>query len=849
MSSNAPSRITETQIGAGTIPLEILLAIFDRIDQGILVAGPDQRILYVNQAACRVTGFTEDEFLGRSCRFLQGSDTDRNTIAEIKDRLNRGAGFRGTILNYRKNGEAFWNDLAITPLLDQAGRVSHFIGLQRDISVGRDTDIEPSKQDKRDHFVLDHMLAGVVVHALDTTILYANSTAERLLGVNPGESIGAVNTDPRWGFLREDGSVMPIDEYPVNQALATQGDIKNLVIGVRRGGEGIRGWLMCNAYPELDGLGQPIRVIVSFTDVTELKQAERSLKLSEERLQLVLRGSQDASWDWDLVKNQLYYSPRWWQMLGYDAPAFPPTPTLWRSLIHPNDAGVTLDKFNTLMSGTDEAYELEFRLQHRDGHYVPVLSRGFILRDSDNRPLRVSGTNTDLTERKHAEERIHNLAFYDPLTNLANRRLLAEQLRRALLASERNHQIGAILFIDLDNFKSLNDTLGHDVGDKLLQEVAQRLKNTVRQSDLIARLGGDEFLIMIEDLGASQRSAALEAEQIGTHILEALSQRYTLDSDRHFSTASIGIALFGQAPLSVEALLKQADLAMYKAKEEGRNRLRFFDSSLQIAVDRRVALEKDLRDGLERGEMTLFAQPQIRDDGTVVGAELLIRWQHPQRGLVSPADFIPLAEATGLILPLGRWVISRCCQQLTQWADDETLKTLSLAVNISIQQFREPDFDEQVIAIIEQFGTDPQRLKLELTESLLAENVEDVIAKMNRLRRRGIRFSLDDFGTGYSSLSYLKRLPLEQLKIDQSFVRDVLSSPHDAAIAGIIISLSEKLGLDVIAEGVETVEQRQFLLDNGCHIFQGYLLGRPMEISAFEQFCRSMPKVISKNAS
>jgi len=839
MSQSASSHPILSGVDVRSLPLDILIPIFDRLDQGVLIAGPDRRIIYVNDAACGITGFSADKFLGRNCDFLQGPGSDQSTVAKIRASLAQGLHFSGTILNYRKDGAVFWNRLLIIPVPNPEGQTQYFIALLRDISVSNAADAEPSTHNNYDHFVLDHMLAGLVIHAPDTSILYANATAERFLGLNAGESVGAITTDPRWVFLRADGTPMPLEEFPVNQALLTRSDIKNLLFGIYRGNTGGLGWLMCNAYPELDGAGQPIRVIVSFTDVTELKQAEQSLKVSEERLQLVLRGSHDASWDWDLVEDKPYYSPRWWQMLGYEDGALPSHSDLWRSLLHPDDAAITQDRLAAVMNSTEEAYEIEFRLRHRSGHFVPVLSRGFILRDPDGKPLRVSGTNTDLTERKQAEARIHHLAFYDPLTNLANRRLLTEQLHRALLASERTRQLGAVLFIDLDNFKSLNDTLGHDMGDRLLQEVAWRIKNTVRKSDLIARLGGDEFLVVVENLGTSQRVAGLEAEHVGTHILKALRERYVLDDHRLSSTPSIGIALFGHSALSVEALLKQADLAMYEAKEEGRNRMRFFDASLQVAVDRRVALEKDLRDGIERGEMTLFAQPQVRDDGTIVGAELLLRWRHPQRGMVLPNDFIPLAEATGLILPLGRWVLGRCCQQLALWAHDDVLKHVSLAVNISIEQFREADFDQQVLATIARFGADPRRLKLELTESVLAEHVEDVIAKMKRLKHHGIAISLDDFGTGYSSLSYLKRMPLDQLKIDQSFVCDVLTSENDAAIARIIISLAEKLGLEVIAEGVETPEQHKFLRDNGCMLFQGYLLGRPMEIESFEVLCRA----------
>jgi diguanylate cyclase (GGDEF)-like protein/PAS domain S-box-containing protein len=825
-------------IAGKAIPLDILIGILGLIDQGVLIAGQDRRVLYANPAFTRLSGYDYAEIVGRKCAFLQGPDTDRQTVARIRASLDRGLIFKGTILNYRKTGESFWNELTITPFRDERAGVDYYIGLQRDISVVAKTNVEALAQGGHDHFLLDHMLAGLVVHAPDSTILYANATAERLLKITPGNSIGAASTDPRWRFLREDGSLMPLEEFPINRALAARDDIKNLVLGIRDGDSGACSWLMCNAYPELDGAGQPIRVIVSFTDVTDLKQAERSLKLSEERLQLVLRGSKDASWDWDIAADELYYSPRWWQMLGYDNAALPASPALWRSLLHPEDAAPTLERFDSIVAAEDESYELEFRLRHRDGHYVSVLSRGFILRDPTGKPLRVSGTNTDLTERKRAEEQIHQLAFYDPLTSLANRRLLTAQLQRALLASERTGLFGAVLFIDLDNFKWLNDTLGHDMGDRLLQDVSQRLRKTVRQSDVIARLGGDEFLVMVENLDESAGVAALEAEQLGTKILTALRQPYTLDNSRHLSTPSIGVALFGPTHLSVEALLKQADLAMYKAEEEGRNRLRFFDASLQDAVDHRVALEKELRDGIERDEMCLLAQPQICEDGTILGAELLVRWCHPQRGLVSPADFIPLAESTGLILPLGARVLDHCCRLLAAWADDPALSRLSLSVNISVQQFREPDFDQQVLTIIARSGANPRHLKLELTESLLAENVEDVIAKMNCLRAHGIAFSLDDFGTGYSSLSYLKRMPLDQLKIDRSFVCDVTTSQNDAAIARIIIALAEKLCLDVIAEGVETDEQRQFLIDNGCHIFQGYLLGRPMEIASFEALCR-----------
>jgi diguanylate cyclase (GGDEF)-like protein/PAS domain S-box-containing protein len=446
------------------------------------------------------------------------------------------------------------------------------------------------------------------------------------------------------------------------------------------------------------------------------------------------------------------------------------------------------------------------------------------------------GTMTDITARKAAEDEIQQLAFYDPLTRLPNRRLLIDRLQQALVSSSRSGLIGALLFIDLDNFKTLNDTLGHDIGDLLLQKVAERLTECVREGDTVSRLGGDEFVVMLEDLGVSPEEAATLAETVGEKILVTLNQVYQLAGHEHRSTPSIGVTLFTDQRETVDELLKRADLAMYQAKAAGRNTLRFFDPDMQAAVTARAAMEADLRHGLENREFFLHYQPQVDGHGHMFGAEALVRWQHPRRGPVSPAEFIPLAEETGLILPIGDWVLNTACTQLVAWGTRPERAHLTLAVNVSARQFRHPDFVEQVLAVLHQTGANPQKLKLELTESLLLDDVEDIIAKMTALKAHGVGFSLDDFGTGYSSLSYLKRLPLDQLKIDQSFVRDVLTDPDDAAIARTIVALAQSLRLDVIAEGVETEEQRDFLERNGCHAYQGYLFSRPLPLEAFEQF-------------
>ena len=439
-------------------------------------------------------------------------------------------------------------------------------------------------------------------------------------------------------------------------------------------------------------------------------------------------------------------------------------------------------------------------------------------------------TLADTTQRKAAEQRIEQLAYYDPLTSLPNRRLQHERLERALQASENSRQRGAVLFIDLDNFKILTDARGHDIGDQLLQQVAERLSGCVRQTDSVARIGGDEFVILLENLGIEPLEAAQLAESIAGKILFTLRQPFSVGGVEHFSTLSIGIAMFNGKGEPLDDLLKQADLAMYQAKAQGRNTSCFFEAQMQQRVMQRASLESDLRQGLLKSEFILYYQAQIDQRAGLQGAEVLLRWQHPQRGLLTPGEIIPIAEGCGLILPLGEWVLQTACATLAQWGRSAELRHLSLSVNVSAKQLQQPDFVEQVLQIVQRSGCNPGSLKLEITESMLLDGREAVIAKMARLKAHGLRFALDDFGTGYSSLSYLKTLPLDQLKIDRSFVCDLLSDNQDADIACTIVSLAHALKLDVIAEGVETQAQCERLSSYGCTCFQGYYFGRPVPL-------------------
>ncbi len=426
----------------------------------------------------------------------------------------------------------------------------------------------------------------------------------------------------------------------------------------------------------------------------------------------------------------------------------------------------------------------------------------------------------------------------DQLTGLYSRKMLIDRLKQAMAFSSRSGNYGGLMIIDLDKFKTLNDTQGHDAGDMLLREVARRLTACVRECDTVARLGGDEFVLMMIDIGQEEDEAAVAIERIGEKILASLNQPYHLGSYTHISTASVGIALFKGDGVSDAELLKQADLAMYKSKNSGRNACRFFDPHMETEIHERMSLEKDLRQAIAENQFQLYYQPQLGSDARLLGAEALIRWNHPQRKIILPDAFIPLAEETGLILPLGQWVLETACAQLLAWADQPGTAQFTIAINVSARQFRQPHYVDQVLAVLDKTGVDPGKLKLELTESILLDNVEDVIIKMTTLKTRGLGFSLDDFGTGYSSLSYLKRLPLSQLKIDRSFVRDILIDPNDAAIARAILSLGQSLGLNVIAEGVETAEQRDFLARSDCNIFQGYFFSRPLPLEDFEKFAQ-----------
>lgn len=472
-----------------------------------------------------------------------------------------------------------------------------------------------------------------------------------------------------------------------------------------------------------------------------------------------------------------------------------------------------------------------------EGTLLKVYSEALI-RKLEEKMLQIEDANRelqlDIARRKEAEDRIEQLAFYDSLTGLPNRRLMEDRLQHSIAASARLQLYGALLFIDLDNFKTLNDSKGHNIGDELLVRVAERLNACVEGGDTVARFGGDEFVVILEALGENAEQAATLAEAAGDEMLAALSQPYQLQDEDYHGTASIGVSLFRDREITAQELIRRADTAMYQAKRSGRNALYFYDPDMQAVLETRLQLENDLRRALEENQFRLYYQPQVNHAGGIIGAEALIRWLSPQKGLVPPIQFIPLAEETGLIVPIGHWVIETACQQLKAWETNPLTADLQLAINVSAHQFHQPDFVEQVLTVVINTKINPALLKLEVTESLVMNDIDSVIAKVNALKEAGVRFSLDDFGTGYSSLSYLTQLPLDQIKIDQSFVRNMDVKPVNAVIVQTIIGMAMNLDMEVIAEGVETQDQYEFLKAHGCMLFQGYHFGKPVPVNEFE---------------
>ncbi|MES2583479.1 MAG: PAS domain S-box protein [Pseudomonadota bacterium] len=698
------------------------------------------------------------------------------------------------------------------PIRDRSGQIVGVVLVFSDVTQQYRDRAAVALSETRYRTLFEYAPDGIVIADANSNYLDANASACRMLGYPRGELIGLHATD----------IVIPSEVPHIEEALGTiktHDDYHREWQFRRKDGTEFSAEVIATQMPDGNLMGM-------IRDVSERKRSEAALRESVVHTQTILDNIVDGVVTFDAQGVVESFNQAASAIFGYA-----PREIIGRSaalLIHDPDSHFEEDylrhRFSSERPGIPNISR-EVQGRRKDGELFPIhLSVSRIFR---NGLAHLIAIVRDITQQRHDEEEIRRLAFFDPLTGLPNRRLLMDRLKQAMVTSARTGKHGALMFLDLDHFKQLNDTQGHDVGDLLLQQTAKRLSACVRDGDSVARLGGDEFVVLLEALSPHSHEAATHAEAVATKLLDAFKTPYSLNGYSHEGTTSIGIVVFMGDDETMDDLLKKADLAMYQGKSAGRNTARFFDPAMQAAVAEHDALEKDLRRGIAMREFVLHYQIQVNSQGQTTGVEALVRWNHGRKGLVAPGQFIPLAEQTGLILALGQEVLEVACAQLVAWAGDPQHKHWTVAVNVSASQFAQGSFVANVSRALAHTGANPKLLKLELTESTLVHDIEDVIVKMTALKAMGVGFSLDDFGTGYSSLSYLKRLPLDQLKIDQSFVRDVLTDPSDAVIARTILALGHSLGLSVIAEGVETEGQHAFLVDAGCDAFQGYFFGRP----------------------
>ena len=553
-----------------------------------------------------------------------------------------------------------------------------------------------------------------------------------------------------------------------------------------------------------------------------------ALQESEEQFKLATEGGNVGLWDWDLQNNSVFFSPVFKRQLGYREEEVSNRYEEWESRLHPEERGHTLAKIQDCLADRVSSFDIEYRLRHKDGSYRWFLSRGALRRDQAGRPIHMLGVQLDITKRRHAEEQLGRLAHYDSLTGLPNRVLFADRLGQVMIESDRHGRLVGVAFLDLDRFKNVNDTLGHDAGDQLLKAVAERLTGAVRKGDTVARFAGDEFTLLLADMGHVD-----DAARVAQKVLDAFTPPFHVAGRELHMTASLGMTIYPFDVKDVSGLLRNADLAMYRAKEHGRNTYQFYAADMMTKVVENLALENDLRHALARGELVLHYQPIMEcTDGGILGMEALVRWQHGTRGLIPPSQFIPLAEDTGLIGPIGEWVLREACAQCQRW-QREFNRSLRVAVNLSARQFGQPPIARTVRRALEDADLDPSALELEITESILLHQDAEKLESLRALAEMGVTLTIDDFGTGYSSLSYLKRFPVDALKIDQSFTHDIPDDADDAALAKAIIHIAHILGLKTIAEGVETREQFEFFRTEHCDAAQGYYFSKPLPVEEF----------------
>jgi diguanylate cyclase (GGDEF)-like protein/PAS domain S-box-containing protein len=725
------------------------------------------------------------------------------------------------------NGDTRHIKASATIEKDDAGRAVRMIGVNFDITDSVTTAEQIERREEEIRGILDAIPAYVYYKDTNNTILRLNRAAAESIGL-PAEQIE--NRKSEEFFPAEDAAAYLEDDREV---ISSQKPKLGIIERYSTNGHDPL-VIKTDKIPLRNSEGTYDRLVAIATDITEQRDHEQRLRASEERYTLAVRGSRDGLWDWDLITDRVYYAPRWKQMLGLEDQVINDSPDEWISRIDQRDVGAFMMEFEQHLRGEEEVFEVELRMRHYDGQTIWMLCRGAVVRDETGRAIRVAGSLADIDEMKQVEDELRRTAEHDRLTGLPNRELFHSRLRDAIERSGRDPEFKfAILFFDFDRFKVINDSLGHNVGDALLIDIADQFRQILRANDTAARFGGDEFVVLLNDLKNYD-----EALLAGNRLLEAFAEPHHLGGHDVFSTASIGLVTNESRYEQAEDMIRDADAAMYQAKEAGKARIIVFDHLMHERAVDRLQLEADLRDALQNDEFHLVYQPIISlEAGELYGFEALLRWEHPERGLVSPADFIPIAEDTGLIVPIGEWVLRHACRQLYRWNTvDRPELPVTLNVNLSMRQVCHPTIVNVIRDAIESSGADPTLLKLEVTESTIIDDRHDTIPLFNQIKDLGIKFAMDDFGTGHSSLGNLHKLPVDVLKIDQTFIQSMSANRELAAVMHAIITLAHELGMQTVAEGIETAEQLVMLQSLDCNYGQGFYFRRPMRADAATRY-------------
>ena len=782
---------------------------------------PDNPAVYANPAVERVTGYAVEEVLGQNPRFLQGPYTDQEEVEELRRAVAEGREFFGVLRNRRKDGADFHNEMYVAPVRDESGKTTHFVGIQNDVTDRVRAEAALKESEERFRAAFENAPIGVTLVGLDNRYLKVNRAFSEMLGYREKDLLGKTSAE-----ITHPDDVEKSRAY-MRRVVEGQGqDLQKRYLHA----DGHEVWVLLNVALVRDGEGDPSHYVCQHRDVTERKGFVDALRRSEGNLAAAQRIAHVGSWEYDAVEDEAYWSDETYRILGFEPQSFVPTSARFLKSVHPDDREGVRRTIGKALEAGDAHDEMGYRVVRPDGSVRAVSARYEATRDEEGgRAIGLAGTIHDVTERRALEEELAHRAFHDPLTDLPNRTLLMDRLGHALARKERAKGEVAVMFMDLDNFKHVNDSLGHEAGDDLLVEVAARIRGSVRPEDTVARLGGDEFAVLLEDVGGEDG-----AVEVAERIARELSPPIRLGGREVFVTPSIGVALGGPDKTRSDGLLREADAAMYRAKARGKNRHAVFRPEMRGTSSRRLRLEGDLRRALEDPgrEFRVFYQPEaLVRTGRIVGVEALIRWEHPEQGFLPPAEFVPLAEETGLIVPLGRWVFREACRQAGEWRRrfprDPGDEPLRMSVNLSARQFQNPGLLGEVTEALDAAGLEPDGLILEITESVLMEDAPSTVATLRGLRALGVKLAIDDFGTGYSSLSYLKRFPVDLIKIDRTIVGGLERDAGNAAIVAATVTLAHALGLRVVAEGVETHEEAAKLREMDCDMGQGYYWWRP----------------------